>query len=68
MPGPTDLLAAPRPLVERMEIASDLTYDRTKTFKALVDNTHALIDALKANNGDVGEFTTMLNVGVSVAP
>ena len=44
------------PVVERMEIASDLTYDRTKTFKALVDNKHALIEALEASNGDVGEF------------
>lgn len=44
------------PVVERGEIASDLTYDRTKTFKALVDNRTALIEALESCGGDVREF------------
>ena len=44
------------PVVERMEVASDLTYDRTKTYKALVDNKAALIEALEACEGDAREF------------
>lgn len=44
------------PVVERMEIASDLTYDRTKTFKTLVANRESLIEALEACDGDVAEF------------
>ena len=43
-------------VVERMEIASDLTYDRTKTFKTLVNNKAALIEALEACDDDAGEF------------
>ena len=39
-----------------MEIASDLTYDRAKTFKTLVDNKAALISALEACEGDAREF------------
>ena len=44
------------PVVERMEIASDLTYDRTKTLKTLVDNKAALVEALEACDGDAREF------------
>ena len=44
------------PVVVRMEIASDLTYDRTKTFNTLVDNRESLIEALGACDGDVAEF------------
>ena len=44
------------PVLERMDIASDLTYDRTKTFKTLVENKAALIEELEACDGDVGEF------------
>ena len=44
------------PVVVRMEIASDLTYDRTKTFNTLVDNRETLIEALNACDGDVAEF------------
>lgn len=44
------------PVVERMEMASDLTYDRTKTFKTLVDNKDELIKALEACDDDVSEF------------
>lgn len=44
------------PVVERMEIASDLTYDRTKTFKTLVDNTADLTEALEVCDGDATEF------------
>ena len=42
--------------VERMEVASDLTYDRTKTYKTLVDNKADLIDALEACDGEAREF------------
>lgn len=42
--------------VERMEVASDLTYDRTKTFKTLVDHKDELIEALEACDGDAREF------------
>lgn len=44
------------PVVERMEIASDLTYDRTRTFKTLVDNAEHLIEALQDCEGDAREF------------
>jgi len=44
------------PVVERMEIASDVTYDRTKTFKTLVDNAENLIEALQECDGDAREF------------
>ncbi len=44
------------PVVERMEIASDLTYDRTKTFKTLVDNAENLIEALQECEGDARQF------------
>lgn len=44
------------PVVERMEIASDLTYDRTKTFKTLVDNAENLVEALQECDGDAREF------------
>ncbi len=44
------------PVLERMDVASDITYDRTKTFKTLVDNKAALIEALEACEGDAGEF------------
>ncbi len=44
------------PVVERMEIASDLTYDRTKTFKTLVDNAENLIEALQECEGDAREL------------
>ncbi len=39
-----------------MEIASDLTYDRTKTFKTLVDNAENLIEALQECEGDAREL------------
>ncbi len=42
--------------VERMEIASDLTYDRTKTFETLVENAEKLKEALDACDGDLSEF------------
>lgn len=44
------------PVVERREIASDLTYDRTKTFATLVDHSDQLIDALRDANGDPASF------------
>ena len=44
------------PAVERMEIASDLTYDRTKTFKTLVEHKAALMEELEACDGDASEF------------
>ena len=44
------------PLVQRREIASDLTYDRTKTFATLVDHSDQLIDALRDAGGDPASF------------
>ena len=44
------------PVVERMEIASDLTYDRTKTFRTLVEHKAALMEELEACDGDAREF------------
>ena len=44
------------PIVERMEIASDLTYDRSKTFATLVDNSAQMIDALQDADGDARRF------------
>ncbi|WP_419946103.1 hypothetical protein [Candidatus Poriferisodalis sp.] len=44
------------PAVERMEIASDLTYDRSKTIATLVDNSDDMIEALRDAGGDAGEF------------
>ena len=44
------------PVVERMEVASDLTYDRTKTFKTLVEHRAALMAELEACGGDASEF------------
>ncbi|MDE0067850.1 MAG: endonuclease/exonuclease/phosphatase family protein [Acidimicrobiaceae bacterium] len=44
------------PIVERMEIASDLTYDRTKTLQTLVDNAEALTEALDECNGNAKNF------------
>ena len=44
------------PVVERMEIASDLTYDRTKTFKTLVEHKAALKEELEECDGDASEF------------
>jgi len=44
------------PVVERMEIASDLTYDRSKTFATLVDNSDQMIEALRDAAGDAREF------------
>ena len=42
-------------VVERMEIASDLTYDRTRTLRTLAENKAALMDELAACD-DVSEF------------
>ena len=44
------------PVIERMEIASDLTYDRTKTLGALVENKDALIEALQECGDSAGDF------------
>ena len=43
------------PVVERMEIASDLTYDRTRTLRTLAENKAELVEALEACN-DASEF------------
>ena len=43
------------PTVERMEIASDLTYDRTKTLAMLFENRDKLSEAL-GDSADVSEF------------
>ena len=43
------------PLVERMEIASDLTYDRSRTLRTLAEHKAELTAALQASD-DPGEF------------
>lgn len=42
--------------VERRRLASDLTYDRTKTYQTLVENTDGLKRALDDCDGDSREF------------
>ncbi len=42
--------------VERRRLASDLTYDRTKTYRTLVENAEGLKQALDDCDGDSGEF------------
>ena len=43
------------PVVERMEIASDLTYDRTRTLRTLAENKAELVEALEGCD-DASEF------------
>lgn len=56
------------PVVERMEIASDLTYDRTKVLQTLVDNAELLNEALEECGGDAKKFNPQFFVTFARQP